>query len=645
MHNYFRKVLVYSLPLGIIFLMSVKGEPQFSSTAAVFKTEMAKTELLRQKDSLNISLNQIQKLIALQAIVDSAELRFSWRKCREYYRTLSPFMNYLNPELALKLNGPPVALPEEEDEVAAFLQPHGLQVIEEKLFPDTGPMDKDLIMSELGKCLVGLDEFEKTVEDVSLTEAEFYQAIGIEILRYFTMVVTEIETPKSKLAFYEGAYFFRWLPQFIVACYPGSDPDDLKVPEDFGLVCSICSDFLEQQQAKPDVDYFTLYSDYYIPLSEKFSRIFYQRCPDFPFATGPVNFLARSVFDPGAFNVGYFLSGGRMKPDAMRADLGRLLFFDPALSANDQRSCASCHQPGKAFTDGLPKSLGSRHGQQLLRNAPTLINAVLQRKLFHDGRAFTFENQASEVLNNPDEMQSDFSVVPDKIKKSSGYIRLFKRAFSGTDDTIISNGSILKAIAAYEETLVAMNSRFDKAIRGEPDVLSLDEKSGFNLFMGKAECGTCHFVPLFNGTAPPEYIESELEVLGVPGTADTLNPVPDNDFGRERIIPMPEFRRAFKTPTVRNVEITAPYMHNGIYTTLTEVIDFYNRGGGEGMGLDIPNQTLSSHSLNLNEEEKGKLRKFLASLTDTTGCTEYPKLLPAFDLSKDKNERIVGEPF
>ena len=172
------------------------------------------------------------------------------------------------------------------------------------------------------------------------------------------------------------------------------------------------------------------------------------------------------------------------------------------------------------------------------------------------------------------------------------YISLFKSAFEGSDDTAISNASILKAIAAYEETLLALNSRFDQAMRGDLEMMSDEEKAGFNLFMGKAECATCHFLPLFNGTAPPDYIESEMEVLGVPGNSDTLHPVLDQDPGREKIIPMKEYHGAFKTPTVRNGAITGPYMHNGVFSSLDAVVEFYNKGGGQGIGLNIVNQSL-----------------------------------------------------
>ena len=451
-----------------------------------------------------------------------------------------------------------------------------------------------------------------------------------------------MESPYTNAAFKEGASCYHNLPKFFSSCYPELNETDRNACESLKAASLSCADFLSEQDHVNNPDYFQLYSKFYIPLSESLSRFFFLRCPDYNFSSGPVNFITRSVFDPGAFNVSGFLSGAEARTGTLSAQLGRLLFFDPALSQKDQRSCASCHDPRKAFTDGLQKSMGAQHGQQLLRNAPTIVNAVFQRKLFHDGRAFTFENQASEVLNNPDEMQVDFSVVPDKIRKSSEYIRLFKASFTGTEDTLISNRSILKAIAAYEQTLFSLNSRFDKAIREDENILEANEKEGFNIFMGQGKCGTCHFLPLFNGTAPPYYSESEMEVLGVPASPDTVHPKLDTDPGREKVIPMQEYHAAFKTPTLRNIEFTGPYMHNGVYTSLEQVIEFYEKGGGKGLGLEIKNQSLAHDRLNLNQDEKRKLILFLSTLSDTSGCTNAPVRLPAFDLSSDTRERIVG---
>jgi cytochrome c peroxidase len=358
--------------------------------------------------------------------------------------------------------------------------------------------------------------------------------------------------------------------------------------------------------------------------------------------TSAVSYNIRSVFDPHAYNSYFFLPGKRNVSHEKVADLGRTLFFDPALSANNLRACASCHQPGKAFTDGLPLSQSFEPGRMLTRNAPTVINAVLQRKLFHDGRSFSFEDQAGQVMSNPLEMHNDFSAVAVKLRNSNEYVEWFRSAFEGTEDTIITNRSVLTALAEYERGLVGMNSRFDRTVSGRANELNEDEKAGFNLYMGKGNCASCHFIPLFNGTMPPEYVETEWEIIGVPGKIKNGKRTLDEDRGRANIIDVPIFEHAFKTPTLRNIALTGPYMHNGIFRTLEEVIEFYDTGGGEGLGYSVPFQTLSSDSLHLTSTEKFQLIEFLKALTDTVTLTKTPTRLPVFANDEKLNARPIG---
>jgi cytochrome c peroxidase len=179
-------------------------------------------------------------------------------------------------------------------------------------------------------------------------------------------------------------------------------------------------------------------------------------------------------------------------------------------------------------------------------------------------------------------------------------------------------------------------------MRGDESKMTKLEVKGFNVFMGKAKCGTCHFMPLFNGTVPPNFGHTEAEILGVPATTDTLHPVLDQDPGKFALHRKDLHKFAFKTPTIRNAALTAPYMHNGVYTSLEEVIDFYDRGGGQGLGLDISTQTLPADKLNLTTDEKQALVAFMHTLTDTTGLTSTPRILPAFPGKLAVNKRKVG---
>ena len=151
-------------------------------------------------------------------------------------------------------------------------------------------------------------------------------------------------------------------------------------------------------------------------------------------------------------------------------------------------------------------------------------------------------------------------------------------------------------------------------MQGDSKSLNKAEIEGYNLFAGKALCGSCHFFPLFNGTVPPFYNETEFEVLGTPEASN--NKTLDNDPGRFKVTGIEKQRLAFKTPTIRNVELTAPYMHNGVYSTLEEVIEFYHKGGGAGLGLTVPNQTLPFDSLKLSPVEKHRIILFMRTLTE-----------------------------
>jgi cytochrome c peroxidase len=299
-----------------------------------------------------------------------------------------------------------------------------------------------------------------------------------------------------------------------------------------------------------------------------------------------------------------------------KISLGEKLFYDTILSGNMQRSCATCHQPGKAFTDGLSKSIALNNTGRTARNAPTLWNAAFQPKQFYDSRAVFMEVQVFDVLHNAKEMGSSLQLVVQRIKKDSNYINLFNKAYAYSNEPL-NRDNVTNAIASYLRSLISLNSQFDRYMNGDKELLNDEEKKGFNLFMGKAKCATCHFVPFFNGVAPPYFSESESEVLGVPATKDTLHPVLDKDEGKYNLYQISILKHAFKTPTLRNIALTAPYMHNGVYETLEEVIDFYNKGGGAGLGIGPANQTLPKNPLNLTNAEKKELIAFLHSLTDT----------------------------
>jgi cytochrome c peroxidase len=215
------------------------------------------------------------------------------------------------------------------------------------------------------------------------------------------------------------------------------------------------------------------------------------------------------------------------------------------------------------------------------------------------------EFQVNNVVHNESEMGGSTEHLATLIKEDKNMYAAFALAYPGEKEPA-SPYTIANAISSYLRSLQSLNSRFDQYMRNEPVEFSSQEKNGFNLFMGKAKCGTCHFMPLFNGLVPPNFNETESEVLGVPASLKKPYQL-DTDSGKYYFTKSAVHLYAFKTPTLRNIVLTAPYMHNGVYNTLEEVIDFYNNGGGKGLGIVPPNQTLPFDKLSLTKKERRKL--------------------------------------
>jgi cytochrome c peroxidase len=252
----------------------------------------------------------------------------------------------------------------------------------------------------------------------------------------------------------------------------------------------------------------------------------------------------------------------------------------------------------------------------LKRNTPTLLYAGFQHMQFWDGRAPDMVTQIKTVLFNPLEMGGSPAALQKHVWQNPSYSAELKKLTKAGQAAQDKTGLLARAIAAYVGSLAPLNSPFDRYLAGERKAMTSTQIKGFNLFMGKAQCGTCHFVPYFNSLVPPLYDVSETEILGTPKTDQLIKPVPDSDLGRYDLYAIRYYRQAFKTPTVRNAQMTAPYMHNGAFKTLKSVLDFYNKGGGNGIGLQTEEQTLPSQPLKLSDRELDQITAFINSLTD-----------------------------
>ncbi len=293
--------------------------------------------------------------------------------------------------------------------------------------------------------------------------------------------------------------------------------------------------------------------------------------------------------------------------------LGRKLFFDPILSVDSTMACANCHQPEKAFTDGLARSKGIRQLEGH-RSAMSLVNVgYFYKGLFWDGRAPSLEAQALIPIEDTLEMDNTWEEVESRIRQHAEYPALFRKAFGVQMPDSINRFLVAKALAQYERTLVSFNAKYDQVMRGEA-TFTESEQRGFTIFFDAdpehlpvSECGHCHLDPLFTNL---DFLNNGIQKVS------QLDDFPDQ--GRGAVTGIRYDIGRFRVPSLRNVELTAPYMHDGRFETLDEVVDHYAAGGHFAENLN-PNV----RKLHLSPQDKADLIAFLRTLTDTT-TIEYP---------------------
>jgi cytochrome c peroxidase len=311
--------------------------------------------------------------------------------------------------------------------------------------------------------------------------------------------------------------------------------------------------------------------------------------------------------------------------DPARVELGRLLYFDPVLSGANDVSCAHCHHPDLGLADNRELSMGKggrglgrdrEGGAVLRRNAPTVWNAAYGHAQFWDGRAGDLEDQAAGPIQDANEMAQDPDELVRELRALPEYVALFEKAFDARGEAAVTFAHVTYAIAAFERTLVSQDSRYDRYARGERSALTAAERRGLNVFRSlKTRCFECHNLPTFHN---PDF-----KVIGVPGR-DGAQP----DTGHAEVAG-PGYEHAFKVPTLRNVALTAPYMHNGRFATLSEVIEFYAQGGGAAHGFEPAQLDDKIRPFTLAPGEKEDLIAFLHALTDESRKPALPAAVPS----------------
>lgn len=280
---------------------------------------------------------------------------------------------------------------------------------------------------------------------------------------------------------------------------------------------------------------------------------------------------------------------------------GKQLFFDKNLSSNKEVSCATCHFPELAFTHKISLANNGVSGNTLARHSPALFNLMWQDAFFWDGGAKNLEAQVLGPLTHSDEMNAELTEVLDYIIASEHYTKLYQAAFPKED---IKVKNIMQAIAQFEKTLISSNSWYDQSLTGQY-VLTSNEKNGQLLF--ETNCASCHAAPLFQDQS---YHNNGLD-------ASFDYDFEDERLGRNRITNNPDDLGKYKTPSLRNIEVSAPYMHDGRFATLEDVLNHYSEGLTEGPSLD-KSLPIANNGFQFSNKEKSDIIAFLKTLTDPT---------------------------
>jgi len=561
-------------------------------------------------------------------------------------KRLDFWFRYLEPNVYRKINGP---LPVEwENEVFEKFEPPyrregaGLSLAEKYLTEKT--IDKDSLISLVESSVTALNTFRADSITKQLNSYHhFFLANRLFLLNLAAIYTTGFECPDTNNIIPE----LKSMITDVKEIYNTYDETFSFTPlsKDYLTLYDQTISFVRHQPANFTLfDNFAFIKDYINPLfrmNQQFIRsysVVTKNYNDFTLNNDCNSIFDKSLYAPQNSKGVYSLIEDEKILNEIK-QTGKLLFYDPILSANNLRSCASCHKPTEYFTDTTQATAFQfDHQQHLARNTPSLINVTFNHLVMLDGKHISLQDQGKDVMHNSAEMNNNEKDLVKKVMSCREYKDAFKRFLRYTpEEKEVTLSHIVSAITFYYADFSNYSAPFDDAVNKRQDISDVAKK-GFNLFMSKAQCGTCHFLPIFNGVKPP-YISSEFEVIGVP--EDSGYHKLSADKGRYLVNPARETLNAFRTGTIRNAALTKPYMHNGVFQTLEQVIDLYDAGGGKGKKMKVDNQTLSSDSLKLTKEEKSELIAFIQSLNENFIFEKAPLKLPASS-NRELDKRKVG---
>lgn len=605
-----------------------------------------KLHIQRLADAENMLLNVI-KSSNLKDSNNIANIHQAIRDVRLEMKAADIWLRYLEPLAQKKINGP---LPVEwETEVfEKFEKPYrreGAGLTLAALYMEEENITNDSLASLIHMAVSATDIYTHDSITQNLESYHhFFLCNRLYLLNLAAIYTTGFECPDADAVIPELRHMLtatRSIYQSFNESFPATP-----ITQEY---LTLYDDAIQFCNAQPDYneffDHFNFLKDYVNPLFTlnqkmiKDYKVVSKSLVDYSLNKQATSIFSKSLYH-GQNSKGIFVRVTDEKGLEEISRIGKSLFYDPILSGNNQRSCASCHNPKQYFTDtGFQTHFAYDHVSYLKRNTPSLINSQYNHLIMQDGKHYTLQHQTKDVVTNSSEMASEEQAVLKKVLSCKEYKKVFTQLLKYTpQETTVTFDHIASAITYYYSQFSTNNAPFDLAMNNLQTVND-DVKKGFNLFMGKAQCGTCHFVPQFNGVKPP-YIGSEFEVLGVPAQKDFKQL--SEDKGRYDINPAYETHHAFRTGTLRNSSYTMPYMHNGVFSTMEEVIEFYNNGGGAGAGLVVENQTLSSDSLKLTATEKKQLIQFIHSLDEIIAFEGAPVSLPISSIHALNKRKVSG---
>ena len=491
-----RLLLIFSFLLFIgVTITSFRPEQKQSLSPAA----EVKSQFLEDLHSFQTACERLSRSTQQLTEGNLKEARQHFINARYAYKTIEFLAAYLDEEfIGNNINGAPLLSLEPNAPQLSIIEPEGFQILEETLFGDN-PLEEKETIATLTQALNRSAQELSYLRQTYLTDRQVIEATRMALIRVFTLGVTGFDSPVLANSLPEATQVLISLQQVIQLYVPLVETKDATLARRLKSTIAEAVDYLAENQDFDSFDRLGFLKEYINPLYSDLLdaqlslqiETYYETSS--PYRKHAINYFARNIFDEDFLNPFYYTRMSSKQRTEATVQLGRTLFFDPILSKNNERSCASCHQPEKAFTDGLPKSLASNNQGTVKRNAPTLLNAAYADRYFYDLRSEALEDQMDHVIYDHREFQTSYMDIFAKLQQSEEYLALFADAFSEMENNLVNKHTLTTALAAYIVSLKSFSSPLDQYVRGEQVSLNESAKRGFNLFMGES---SLRYLPL-----------------------------------------------------------------------------------------------------------------------------------------------------